>query len=188
VLVQGCAATDTAERLKASGAGSEGGDPQALGVDVVDWPTTVAGASRLLTEMPTQIAGVRGGSYPRQRPAVAQYGEEYYLELNGPSSVGSALETLSLVGFGLGFPRCVAGTYAGTIPSKDGARPDPSRKPPAHPAWFSCRLAPTGRTFMGHAVGWVSGDVGWLALARTRGEVRALVRALIATVETGPQG
>ena len=189
VLVLGCAASDTAERPSGVGEGSEGGDPRALGVDVVDWPTTFAAASTLLRGLPPQIRGVQGGPYPRRQPIVAQYGEDYYLELflTDDNFGSSPLETLVGV-FDFEFPRCVAGTYAGTIPTIDGTGPHVprgGRTPPVQPTWFSCRLAPTGpRAFMGNAVGWVSGNVGWLATARNQHEVQALVSALTAAAET----
>jgi len=190
LLALGCAANDTAERPSGSGVGSDGGDPRALGVDVVRRPTTFAAASTLLKGLPPQIRGVQGGPFPRSQPVVAQYGEDYYVELDlTDDNFGSSpLETLAGV-FDLEFPSCVEGTYAGTIPTVDGTGPHVARDSKAtqgQAAWFSCRLAPTGpRAFMGHAVGWVSGNVGWLAAARNQAEVRALVDALIAAAETG---
>ena len=196
MLAMGCAGVDTAERTNAdesSGTGPEGGAPRAFGVDVVDWPTTFAAASTLLKELPPEIHGVQRDPYPPGPPFAAYYGKDFDVALYPPDDnfgwPASALTTLvgEVVSYG---PPCVVGTYAGTIPTIDGTGPHAphgSSSPPAQPLWFSCRLAPTGRTVGGPTVGWVSGNVGWQANARTKVEVQALVNALAAADEASQQ-
>ncbi len=50
--------------------------------------------------------------------------------------------------------------------------------------WFSCKFeGGESRTFTGHAIGWVSGDLGWLVTTPDKDTTRLTVSALAKAVE-----
>lgn len=80
---------------------------------------------------------------------------------------------------------CRRGTYAGTAAqSRWGGGPDIDRKGEFGPDdglwWFSCTfIAGESRTFTGHAIGWVSGDLAWLVTTPDKETARLTIEAMI---------
>lgn len=169
------------------------GAARAMGVDVVRWPTTIAAAKPLFKRMPDRIAG-----WPARRPdffgptAGVVYGPgdrgATAYAMSTDKQVKDPTAVLAFM-FGMGLA-CKKGSYAGTAPSSQyGGGPDIDRHntfdPNKRAWWFSCTIdgAEGDPKFTGHALGWVSGDLGWLVTTPKPRITRAVAAALIATRE-----
>jgi hypothetical protein len=173
-----------------------------LGVDRIDWPTTLAGARAVLAGLPGQLGGVRREVYfnsgegedPPVRDAGASYGErstvtvsEAYRstdKLDPHHAWGSANNLLS-ANFGLGLG-CARGSYRGTAPRPTNPYGGPAVTDRAltDPVWFSCRVsgAEGDESYRGHAVGWTSGKTAWLVVTPDRRTSAVVVTALHAAL------
>ena len=163
---------------------------ESMGVTAVQWPGDLASAERLFARMPSEVAGMAGRQPRSYGPSAAIV---YGSMRNGATAwvMGTDKELKEPTGvlavmFGLGLA-CKEGTYAGTAPpSRWGGGPDIDRKHAYDPDkgawWFSCTIdgAEGDPQHTGHAVGWVSGDLGWLTTSPDKETARALTTALIA--------
>lgn len=163
---------------------------ESMGVDAVQWPGDLANAKKLFARMPNELAGMPGRQPKFYGPSAGivygpmQDGAMAWVmgtdkQVKDPTSVLAVM-------FGLGLA-CKKGTYAGTAPpSRWGGGPDMDREHQYDPGkgawWFSCTIdgAEGDPQYTGHAVGWVSGDLGWLTTSPDKKTARALTKALIA--------
>jgi hypothetical protein len=81
---------------------------------------------------------------------------------------------------------CKKGTYVGTAPqSRFGGGPDFGQRGTFDPDkgvwWFSCTIdgAEGDPRFTGHALGWVSGELGYLITSPDKRTARGVVQAMI---------
>ena len=165
------------------------GPGDALGIDEADWPTTLAGAEALLDRMqptldgkhvrrPRIFSGAAGVVYGRGGQAPTAW------VMEADSEVPDAPAALAVM-FGLTMT-CAEDSYAGTIPqSRYGGVPEMDLSGAyrsGEPWWFSCTVdgAEGDPGFTAHALGWASGDLGWLTTTPDRATTRALVDALLA--------
>ena len=171
-------------------------DGPSFGVDRARWPTTVQAAGPALTRLPKTFAGkaVKTHSSPAEADedeetgatAGADYGDQVSLDIfeaytttdteSGDPQRLSA-QDLMAASFGLVLG-CAKGTYRGTAPSgEDGLGPAVPEKPSADPVWFSCAVdvAEGDDDFVGHAVGWTSGETAWQVLGPDEATVRSFV-------------
>jgi hypothetical protein len=161
----------------------------ALGIDVVNWPGRLQGAKQLFRRMPDRLLGVRGRHpgfygpsagvvYGREDNGVTAYVMGTDRQVKDPKAVLSFM-------FGMGFA-CKKGTYLGTAPqSRYGGGPDfdqpRSLKPSAGVWWFSCAIdgVEGDPESTGYALGWVSGDLGYLTATPNKAAAHALIQELI---------
>lgn len=160
-----------------------------FGIEKVGWPGDLEGAKALFDRMP---ATLNGATLRRHRSFGDSAGVSYGPQGNSTPTawvmeadrdLPDAPAVLSVM-FGLGLA-CKEGTYRGTAPQSRWSRgPDFDRDgdyPTDDLWWFSCTIdgAEGAPNFTGHALGWASGDLGWLVTTPDRATTRAMARALI---------
>lgn len=162
----------------------------AMGVDQGTWPGELAEAEELFDRMPATLAGA---DLRRPRMFGSAAGVRYRRGNAAPfawvmeadADVPDAPTALAVM-FGMTMS-CAKGSYAGTIPqSPYGGVPDTDRSGAydpdgaREPWWFACTIdgAEGDAKFSGHALGWASGDLGWLTVTKDRATTRELVAAL----------
>ncbi len=172
---------------RTAGSVPEGGGAQ--GVGGVEWPGDVQAARQLFGRMPGELGGhprkVMGGE-ASNTPGVfyGSFTSGMVAYVMGPSS-GVKEPTAALAAmFGMGYT-CDRGTYAGTAPQSRYGGPDMARGSRVETDnklwWFSCDFSGERPSDTGHAVGWVSGELAWLATAPDRETSRSLIDALRAS-------
>ncbi|MDQ3890118.1 MAG: hypothetical protein M3312_06150 [Actinomycetota bacterium] len=163
-----------------------------MGIDTVEWPEDVEGARALFKRMPAQLAGMREERLEgvENLPGVEYRGggdSALALASGTDNEIKDARIVLAAM-FGLQFG-CEKGTYAGTAPqmTEGGGQAGPgfttgqADDRDERLWWFSCTVAGAegDPKFTGHAVGWVSGDVGWLTVSSNERIAQSLIDALI---------
>ena len=162
------------------------GDPIALGIDTVEWPGDLKGAQAVFDQMPEEVAGLPA------KPTGRFYGPAAGVHY-GPSSTGLTAWVMGTdkqirdprvalgVMFGMGLV-CVKGTDIGTAPLSRWGTPeiDSPRGSESEGGlwWFACDFESESDAYKGHAIGWVSGDLGWLVTTTDQDTTRAAVSAL----------
>jgi hypothetical protein len=160
-----------------------------MDIDTIDWPKDVEGARALFKRMPEQLVGMRLSRphfYGNATGVVYRVGNksaEAWV-MGTDQSVKDSKSALAVM-FGMG-RACEKGTYAGTaIPMPGGYGPGIAAGHAASPGedlwWFSCAVdgAEGDPKFTGHAVGWVSGDIGWLTVSPDERIAQSVIEALI---------
>ena len=157
----------------------------ARGIDTVDWPEDLEGARALFARMPEELAGMRVERYEAADGAGVTYGagaKSTFAEAAPPDGeIKDPRDNLAVM-FAIGMS-CEKG-YEGTAPERE-----PGPESGGGPAlgqgnrveglwWFSCAaaVAEDGRH---HAIGWVSGDLAWLAVSPDERTSQALIDAMI---------
>jgi hypothetical protein len=164
-----------------------------MGIDTVEWPGDQDGAQEVFDRMPDELGGMgvkRPHFYgPSTGVVYGSANTGITAWVMGPDKeMGDDPQANLSVMFGMGMA-CEKGTYLGTAAqSRWGGGPDGDRKGEFGPDdglwWFSCDFeAGESETFTGHAIGWVSGDLGWLVTTPGKDTTRATVAALIDAVE-----
>jgi hypothetical protein len=169
-----------------AGDGTSESEPQALGIDAVQWPGDQDGAQAVLDRMPDELGGMEVERPESMGPYTGvMYGSGdsgVLVTVVGPDGdMQDPVDTLAAI-FGLG-AICLEGTYAGTAaPSEWGGGPDVNRNgvgPEDGLWWFSCDFEADGTPpVTGHAIGWVSGDLAWLVTTPDQDTTSLTVAAL----------
>jgi hypothetical protein len=174
---------DPAEPATGDGAGA------AFGVDKVTWPGDLAGAAALFDQMPSTLTGAElrrprffggaaGVQYGRGNSAPTAWVMEPSRGVRGAPSALAVMFGLTMT--------CDKDSYTGTIPQTRWGTPDMDRSdsydPDGDPPWwFACTVdgAEGDPKFTGYALGWASGNLGWLTVTEDRASTRILTDALL---------
>jgi hypothetical protein len=163
---------------------------EAMGIDAVAWPSTLQDAEALFDRMPDQLAGVpvkrwkAGGTATGIAYGPAQDGATAWV-MSTTKATKTPERTLAVM-FGPGVA-CEKGTYSGTVPEAPyggGPALEVDGMAGEGVPWYACTIATGGaegdsrRT--AHAVGWVSGELGWLTTSPDERTADSLIQALIA--------
>jgi hypothetical protein len=161
-------------------------DPEAMGVDTVDWPGDVPGGYAVLKRLPRRLAGEQVSVHkPVQNLTLASYGKG---DQAATISVMGTDETLkdpqSALSFLFGMVySCDKSTFVGTAKSDDGGYTPALGNGDSgeEPVWFSCDVdgAEGSPKFTGQAVGWTSGETAWLAMSGDGRMMKSMMRALV---------
>lgn len=162
----------------------------AFGVEEVEWPEDLAGAQALFDRMPERLLGDElrrpkyfGGSAGVSYGPLRGNATPSAWVMQTDDEIPDATAALSVM-FGMTLA-CDKDTYRGTAPQGPyGGGPDADRSgdyPGPQLWWFSCTIdgAEGAPKFTGHALGWASGDLGWLVTTGDRDTTEALAKALI---------
>lgn len=199
VLV-GCGQTDdgestsagrsaTSAQTSAEKASDAGSSDEAMGINTVEWPGNLQDAEALFDRMPDELAGVpvkrwqAGGRSTGIAYGPAQDGATAWV-MSTTKATKTPERTLAVM-FGPGVA-CEKGTYSGTVPQAPyGGGPALEMNSTAgEELWYACTIETGGaegdsrRT--AHAVGWVSGDLGWLTTSPDEQTADSLIKELIA--------
>lgn len=150
------------------------GNPKALGIDTVKWPTDQENVRALLQRLPKQVAG-----FTRKGPGI--YGRyKLVLSATSPTKEVPDPESMLAASFGLGMV-CKPETYVGTAtPLQKGLGPGLGPGRDGELWWFACDVGGVegGGPGPGFAVGWVSGELAWLLTAPDKAAARELINEL----------
>lgn len=180
-------ATDSASDSPSRSVQDEPDARDPYGVAEADWPDNLEDAKALFERMPKTLAGedrklprffggAAGVTYGRGNDAPVAW------VMEAGKQVPDATAALSVM-FGMTMA-CMKDSYEGTAPRSDyGSVPDSDRSGEYDPDggwWFACTIdgAEGAPNFTGQAVGWASGDLGWLTITPDRATSRALLEAL----------
>jgi hypothetical protein len=162
----------------------------AMGIDVVAWPGHLQPAKQLFRRMPDELLGARArhpGFYGPSAGVVygRQDNESTAYVMGTDKRVKDPTAVLSFM-FGMGFA-CKKDSYLGTAPqSRFGGGPDldDGKKFDAKKGvwWFSCTIdgAEGNPQLTGYALGWVSGELGYLITSPNKQTAKSLVQAMVA--------
>ena len=157
-------------------------DEAAMGIDTVDWPEDLKGARALFARMPEELAGMRMNRAALEEDAAGvSYGgpgakSTFAAALPPDGEVEDPRDNLAAM-FGLGLG-CEKG-YAGTAPDRGGGPALGQGNRVEGLWWFSCGAAVDEDGNRHHAIGWVSGDLAWLAVSPDERTSQALIDAMI---------
>ena len=156
------------------------------------WPGDRKGVQALFDQMPERLAGkpMKGspmidGTYAQVSYGPANKGGITVLAASPDKEVKDPRTNLSVT-FGMGSV-CSKESYVGTAPYLKGATSRwgipgweaTGASAPDDLWWFSCNfMAGEARTFTGHAVGWVSGDLAWLVTTPDKTTTKATLAAM----------
>ena len=140
----------------------------------------------MFKRMPEELAGMRvrrGGDADGAGVTYGTGGKSTVAWASRPSGEIKDPRDDLAVGFGLGLA-CKKGAYAGTAPqSSYGPVVVPAGARGADSVeglyWFSCGAALDEDGKRHHAIGWVSGDLAWLAISPDERTSKALIDAMI---------
>lgn len=151
---------------------SESDAPDPYHIAATDWAVDLDGATEFYDQMPTTFQG-----RPVRRPGGETGGSSAGVTY-GPANTGvtawsmatdddvpDARAVLATM-FGLGLV-CDKATYRGTAePMRGGLIPGFGSSEEIDPWWFACQVdgAEGAPNFRAYAVGWTSGDLGWLTV------------------------
>lgn len=184
------AASATSTQTRSAPAGDATAGAEAMGIDAVQWPSNLQDAGALFSRMPDQLDGApakrweSGGMSTGIAYGSAQ--DRATAWVMSPTKATKTPERTLAAMFGPGVA-CEKGTYSGTVPAAPyGGGPALEMDTAERDGlpWYACRIATGGaegdaeRT--AHAVGWVSGDLGWLTTSPDERTANALIEALIA--------
>ena len=191
----GCGAAD---RAPDAGAASTSGTPSAGAsnqMDVpdpyhladADWATDLDGAAEFYDQMPATFQGVPvrrpGGEAGSGAPGVtygpANTGVTAY-SMGTDEEVPDAKAVLATM-FGIGMI-CDKTTYRGTAePMRGGLIPGFGSDEEVDPWWFACEVdgAEGAPNLRAYAVGWTSGDLGWLTVTPDERTSRELLAVMV---------
>jgi hypothetical protein len=199
-LVAACGQTDGGDSTEAgpSATSSQGGQAEqsdadssteAMGIDTVEWPGNLRDAEALLDRMPDQLAGVPGKQWRANgTSAGVAYGATDERATAWVMSTNKAKTPESTLGvmFGPGVA-CEKDTFVGTVPELPyggGPALEMDSSAAEGPRWYACTIEIGGAEGdakrNAHAVGWVSGDLGWMTTTPDERTSAALIDALIA--------
>jgi hypothetical protein len=180
------AAPSSAETARPSGASSEAAVPDPYHIGAADWAVDLEGAREFYAEMPATFQGgpVRhpggedgsspGVTYGPVNTGVSAYSMETDEEIPDAKAVLAAM-------FGLGMV-CDKATYRGTAePIRGGLIPGFGSGEDIDPWWFACQVdgAEGAPNFRAYAVGWTSGDLGWLTVTPDERTSRELLAVMV---------
>lgn len=158
-----------------------------FGVTEADWPDDLEGAKAMFERMPTTLVGAdrslpqffrgaAGVTYGRGNDAPVAWVMEADKEMRDPTVALAVMFGMTM--------SCEKDSYRGTAPRSDhGSVPDADRSGQYDPDggwWFACTIAGAegAPKFTGQAVGWASGELGWLTTTPDRTTSRALLQAM----------
>jgi hypothetical protein len=180
----------TPSQTRSADAGGTSTSVEAMGIDTVEWPGTLPDAEALFNRMPDQLAGVpvkrwrAGGRSTGVAYGPAQDGATAWV-MSTTKATKTPERTLAVM-FGPGVA-CEKGTYSGTVPQAPyggGPAPEMDNTAAGVLPWYACTIeigaAEGDSTRRAHAVGWVSGDLGWLTTSPDEQTAESLIKALVA--------
>lgn len=199
IALGGCAATDRgADATTASsgspsssgpahvGAESTGGDADdPFHLSAATWPVDLEGAAEFYDGMPRAFAGRKlnrsrelgpstGLTYGPASAGVTAWSMETDEEIPDAKAVLAAM-------FGLGYG-CDKATYRGTAePLRGGQMPGFGPGDDTAPWWFACEVATAegSPNYRAYAVGWTSGDLGWLTMTPNKQTSQKLLDLMV---------
>lgn len=200
MALAGCAQTDgdatsaaesaSSTQTRSAPAGDARASAEAMGIDAVEWPSNLQDAGALFSRMPDRLDGApakrweSGGTSAGIAYGPAQ--DRATAWVMSPTKATKTPERTLAAMFGPGVA-CEKGTYSGTVPAAPyggGPALEMDTAERGGLPWYACTIATGGaegdleRT--AHAVGWVSGDLGWLTTSPDEGTAGSLIKALIA--------
>lgn len=191
----GCGSTDRAPEAGApssSGTPSPSGDspetnaPDPYRIAAADWPVDLDGATDFYDQMPARFHGLpakrpggefgssAGVLYGPVNTGVSAYSMEADAEVPDAKAVLAAM-------FGIGMV-CDKATYRGSAePMRGGLIPGFGSGEEVDPWWFACEVdgAEGAPNFRAYAVGWTSGDLGWLTVTPDERISRELLAVMV---------
>ena len=159
------------------------------------WPDDRKEVQELLDQMPERLAGkpMKGRPMIDGTSAQVSYGPAnkggITVSATSPDKEVKDPRTNLSVTFGLGSV-CSKDSYVGTAPYLKGATSrwgipgwEATRaSAPDDLWWFSCNfMAGEDKTFTGHAIGWLSGDLAWLVTTPDKATTKATLAAMEST-------
>ena len=191
----GCGAADRASEAgvpsssgtpSTSDASPEADVPDPYNIAAVDWAVDLDGATEFYDQMPASFQGrparhsggwagsSAGVIYGSVNTGVTAYSMETDKEVPDAKAV---LATM----FGIGMV-CEKATYRGTAePMRGGLIPGFGSGEDVDPWWFACEVdgAEGAPNFRVYAVGWTSGDLGWLTVTPDERTSRHLLAVMV---------
>jgi len=180
----------TPSQTSSADASDTSASDEAMGIDTVEWPGTLRDAEALFDRMPDQLAGVpvkrwrAGGKSTGVAYGPAQDGATAWV-MSTTKATRTPERTLAVM-FGPGVA-CEKGSYSGTVPQAPyGGGPAMETDSTAENRlpWYACTIeigaAEGDSKRRAHAVGWVSGDLGWLTTSPDEQTAESLIKALVA--------
>lgn len=173
--------SDGAERRTASQSGAS--DPYNIAAG--EWAVDLDGATEYYDDMPATFQGWKvkhsryygpsaGVDYGPMNTGVTAW------SMAADKSVPDAKAVLAVM-FGMGMA-CDRATYRGTAePERGGLVPGFGSDAKVDPWWFACEVAGAegAPNYRPYAVGWTSGDLGWLTLTPDEQTSRELLEVMV---------
>jgi predicted small lipoprotein YifL len=173
--------SDTAERSTAS----QGAADDPYNIAAGEWAVDIDGATEFYDDMPATFQGWKVKHPHYYGPST---GVEY-----GPVNTGITAWSMAAdkavpdakaalaVMFGMGMA-CDKSTYRGTAePERGGLIPGFGSDAKVDPWWFACEVAGAegAPNYRAYAVGWTSGDLGWLTVTPDEQTSRELLEVMV---------
>lgn len=168
-----------------SGTASPGGANDPYNIEAGEWAVDLGSATEFYDDMPATFQGwkVRHPHYYGSSTGV-EYGPVNTgitaWSMAADKSVPDAKAALAVM-FGMGMA-CDKATYRGTAePERGGLIPGFGTDAKVDPWWFACEVAGAegAPNFRGYAVGWASGDLGWLTVTPDQRTSRELLEVMV---------